>query len=412
MGKENIMSFHREYQESIDLINKLERILELKRRESSFKSKNTKKKIQKEKKDLKDILENSEDEVLEEKKPVVSTEESIKHQELVEDLILNKDKLSENQIQKRLESIAEEAPEGWEPTDQLRDFYKDISKNNGASTDLSTVASLFLGVDKSKIEMVRAMTISGYGLFAVLMKKIYPEEYYGSLDIIYQRVLSEIPKKYISLYVKKFTHYAGGPDGLTKKLIQIGTKEDKSGVIKYSGGEIELGSNHSFDARVGIAKAMTQALWDVLTVSVGFGSDEDNNYIDSEIQAPIKEYKRLSSGYGMRFHEIDKINKMHYGVDISAIEGSYIYSIMKGVVSKKGYGSGRGNWIEVDHKNGYSSRYLHCNSIFVEKEDSVSLDTVIASVGSTGKSTGPHLHLEVRKDGRIIDPMEIMKDLL
>ena len=151
------MSFHKEYQESIDLINKLERILELKRRESSFKSKKTESKIKKEKKGLEDILENSKDELSKEEEPVVSTEELGKHQELVEDLISNKDNLSENQIQQRLESIAEEAPEGWEPTDQLRDFYKDISNNNGASTDLSTVASLFLGVDKSKIEMVRDM---------------------------------------------------------------------------------------------------------------------------------------------------------------------------------------------------------------------------------------------------------------
>lgn len=405
------MSFKKEYQESLELIEKLERILELKKRESTFKSKKVKKKIEKEKDDLKDILNKSEEEEVE-IDDSLDYEKIKEHDKVIKDFIENKDDLSEAQIQEKLEAIAEEAPEGWEPTDQLRDFYKDLSKNNGVSTDLNTVASLFLGVDKSEIEQVRSMTMSGYGLFVRLMKKIYPEEYYETIDNLYQKVLDKIPERYMSLYVKKFTKHAGGTDELTKKLIQIGTKDDNEGQIEYSGGMIEIGPDHSFDARIDIAKAMSLATWDVLAVSTGFGSEEDETYVSTKIQFPLKDYSRISSDYGMRFHKVDKVNKMHHGIDIAAKKGNYIYPIMKGVVTKKGYDSGRGNWIEIDHQNGYSSRYLHCTSIYLKKNDLALLDTIIASVGSTGKSTGPHLHLEVRKDGHLIDPMEVLKDLL
>ena len=409
------MSYHKKYQESIELIRKLERILELKKREKSFKSKKAKKDIAKEKVELKDILEKSESDEQDnnEEKIIANPEEIKKHDDLVKDLVENKDDLSEFEIKERLDRIAEEAPEGWEPTEQLRDFYKDISENNGISADFNTAASLFLGVDKSDIEKVRTITISGYGLFVRLMKAVYPEEYHDMIDNSYQEVVDKIPKRYMNLYVKKFTHHAGGPDELAKKLVQIGSKDDKEGQFKYSGGTIEIGSDHSRDARIGLFTAMSSALWDVMATSVGFGSEEDEAYVNTEIQMPIKKYKRISSEYGMRDHPKTNKRKMHWGIDIPAAKGTYIYPIMTGVVTKVGYNdSGRGNWIEVDHKNGYSSRYLHCTSIFLNKGESASLDTIIASVGSTGMSTGNHLHLEIRKDGQIIDPMEVLKDLL
>ena len=157
---------------------------------------------------------------------------------------------------------------------------------------------------------------------------------------------------------------------------------------------------------------MTLALIDVGKVSIGFGSEEDEAYVNREIQLPLKDNPTISSQYGMRHHPILKKRKMHYGLDFTASKGTYIYPVMKGVVTKIGYDSGRGNWIEIDHQNGYSSRYLHCYLIYSKKNDEVSLDTIIASVGKTGMSTGYHLHLEVRKDGAIMDPMEILKDLV
>lgn len=412
------MSFNRKYKESLDLIDKLESILYLKKLEKSKKKNSNKEELEKEKKELSEMLkedDNPKDKITEdlfEQEDSISPKELSDHEKMIDDLMKDKDSLSDSDIERRINDIAESAPEGWEPSDQLREFYKDFSKNKHLSMDLNTVGSLFLGVDKSTIESVRMMSMSGYGFFTGLLKKIYPDEYYGTVDDLFEKVYETIPKKYMSLYMKKFTEHAGGGKALTEKIIQIGTKEGYEEDIVYSDGTIKMGDDHAFDARVSILKSMALALTDVGMVSIGLGSEEDEKYVNSNYQFPLRNYNRISSEYGMRNHPRYKDNRMHYGLDISAPTGTNIYPISKGVVSKVGYSSGRGNWIEVDHEDGYSSRYLHCKAIYSNKGDIVGFNSIIASVGSTGVSTGPHLHLEIREGGKTIDPMEIMQELI
>ena len=113
----------------------------------------------------------------------------------------------------------------------------------------------------------------------------------------------------------------------------------------------------------------------------------------------------ITSGFGMRTHPIYHITKMHTGIDISAHSGTPIKAAAGGEVVFAGWWGGYGNVVIIDHGGGISTLYAHCSAIYVRKGQSVSQGEVIAAVGSTGLSTGPHLHFEVRKNGKPVDPL-------
>lgn len=121
---------------------------------------------------------------------------------------------------------------------------------------------------------------------------------------------------------------------------------------------------------------------------------------------------RISSGFGFRIHPFYGDKRFHHGIDIAAPEGSEIYPIRSGKVIFSGEKAGYGNMVIIDHGDGYTTRYAHNKVNLVKTGDYVDSDTVIARVGSTGVSTGPHLHFEVRYKGEPIDPVTLlaMKD--
>jgi murein DD-endopeptidase MepM/ murein hydrolase activator NlpD len=117
---------------------------------------------------------------------------------------------------------------------------------------------------------------------------------------------------------------------------------------------------------------------------------------------PVKntDLKRLSSFYGYRPDPIYKVRKFHAGVDFSAPQGTPVFAPGDGVVKKtKISRRGYGNTIEIDHGYGYVTFYAHLKEIKVRKGQKVTRGELIATVGNSGKSTAPHLHYEVRKNG-------------
>jgi len=118
-----------------------------------------------------------------------------------------------------------------------------------------------------------------------------------------------------------------------------------------------------------------------------------------------KEIKRIASGYGRRIDPYYKKLKFHYGVDFSAPKGTPIYATGNGKVAKvKKSKRGFGNHVVINHGFGYESLYAHMTKYTVRKGQKVKRGDIIGYVGSTGKSTAPHLHYEVHKDGRKINP--------
>ena len=113
---------------------------------------------------------------------------------------------------------------------------------------------------------------------------------------------------------------------------------------------------------------------------------------------------RITSGFGMRRHPILGYRRMHAGIDFRARHGTPIAAVTDARVSAAGRMGGCGNAVRLDHGNGMSTRYCHMSRIAVNRGQSVRRGQVIGYVGSTGLSTGPHLHYEMYRGGRAIDP--------
>ncbi len=121
------------------------------------------------------------------------------------------------------------------------------------------------------------------------------------------------------------------------------------------------------------------------------------------------QYYRISSDFGMRMHPILRRRKLHSGIDLPAPSGTSIYAASDGVVIHSGWMRGYGKVIMLDHGGGIITLYAHCSSLVVQLDQVVERGQVIAKVGSTGRSTGPHLHFEVRKAGDYVDPKPYLK---
>lgn len=123
---------------------------------------------------------------------------------------------------------------------------------------------------------------------------------------------------------------------------------------------------------------------------------------------PIEQMS-LSSSYGMRVHPITGKLARHNGVDIPAPYGTPIYATADGIVGRAQRLGGYGNYVEIEHGNAIETRYGHMSSFVVQPGQQVKKGDVIGYVGSTGRSTGNHLHYEVRIDGEPVNPMPFVR---
>ena len=120
---------------------------------------------------------------------------------------------------------------------------------------------------------------------------------------------------------------------------------------------------------------------------------------------PLSGYYTITSPYGYRIHPTLKVNKLHTGIDIDAPSGAPVLAANSGTVVLAGYNSGYGNYVIIDHGGGYATLYAHASSLNVSKGQTVKKGQTIMKVGSTGFSTGPHLHFEILVNGSTVNPM-------
>lgn len=116
----------------------------------------------------------------------------------------------------------------------------------------------------------------------------------------------------------------------------------------------------------------------------------------------------ITSHYGYRSDPFNNRVAFHSGMDFSGPHGTHIYAVASGIVSFAGVKSGYGNVIEISHGNGYVTRYAHAHRLAAKLGDLVAKDQIVAYMGSTGRSTGTHLHYEVLVNGQQIDPMSFV----
>ena len=133
---------------------------------------------------------------------------------------------------------------------------------------------------------------------------------------------------------------------------------------------------------------------------------EQTTYIGGIMAWPVPGYTRITSNYGMRTHPITGVYKLHTGVDIGAPMGANFIAVTDGIVVKAEYNSAYGKMVVIDHGGGISTLYAHGSEILVEVGQTVKRGESVLKVGSTGYSTGPHAHFEVRINGVVTNPIE------
>ena len=127
-------------------------------------------------------------------------------------------------------------------------------------------------------------------------------------------------------------------------------------------------------------------------------------YDGGTFKFPLATYTRISDDYGNRIHPTLGIEQFHNGVDFAAPKGTAIYAAYDGQVVAATYSNTMGNYVMLDHGGGLYTIYMHASALYVSKDDIVVRGETIAAVGSTGRSTGNHLHFSVRKDGAYTSP--------
>lgn len=126
---------------------------------------------------------------------------------------------------------------------------------------------------------------------------------------------------------------------------------------------------------------------------------------DYPVISPIKKSGRISSGFGIRKHPCYKRRKVHTGIDIPQAKGTAVHATGNGIAIAIGYNSGYGYFMEIQHAGGFRSFYAHLSQILVNVGERVNITQQIACVGNTGITTGSHLHYEIRKGRRYLNPI-------
>lgn len=132
-------------------------------------------------------------------------------------------------------------------------------------------------------------------------------------------------------------------------------------------------------------------------------------YDGSGFANPAPKYYSITSPFGWRKDPFTGLSAYHNGIDMGAAKGTPIVAAFDGIVGEASYNGSMGNYIYLEHGNGLRTIYLHAEKLYVKKNDVVLKGETIASVGSTGRSTGPHLHFSVRLNGEYVDPTLYIK---
>lgn len=222
----------------------------------------------------------------------------------------------------------------------------------------------------------------------------------GDIQLI-NEVLNDIEKRdedlyRMALYADKF------PDELRR--MGAGGSDKYAHLKKLPNSELLIKTSSDIDALERRLHAQTLSFRELIKLA----KDKEKMLACIPAIQPVRntDLKRMASGYGYRIDPIYKTRRMHSGMDFTADKGTEVYATGDGVVElveRKRWGYGK--QIVINHGFGYKTRYAHLNDFKVRRGQKVKRGDLIGLVGSTGKSTGPHLHYEVLRNGRAVNPI-------
>ena len=206
-------------------------------------------------------------------------------------------------------------------------------------------------------------------------------------------------------------------DALGGRLVEISQ-------LPEDGGEFDFSANPGLGGRAAPLPAEATELQALTASMAGLQSQIEDRELQLRILQDVLSDRNLageafpnstpvrsgwiSSRYGWRKDPFHGRRAFHYGVDFVARYKAKIHAAAAGLVEFSGRKSGYGLMVEINHGNGYRSRYAHAHSLLVKKGEMVSRGQAIARIGSTGHSTGPHLHFEVLENGKPVNPMRFL----
>ncbi|ABR50827.1 peptidase M23B [Alkaliphilus metalliredigens QYMF] len=330
-----------------------------------------------------------------------------------EDVVVVRDQSTADEILATLKApfLQEDEVEKYEKVDFSEEIeIKEIATEIGALREKEDALNLIItGTDEEKIHEVQsgesAWTIAGkYDLSVSDIEKANPEINSERLQIG-QEISLIIPKPYINVRTLEFI--------VQKEIIPFDTEYEKTSSL-YEGdrkitiqgveGEKEVQAYIVRENGIEIDKEILyeEILLEPKMRVIAEGTEPRPRTVATGVFAnPTR--GRLTSGFGTRW------GRRHEGIDVAGPTGTAVNAADAGLVSFAGYNGAYGNLVIINHENGYQTYYAHNSSLLVKKGDRVYKGEQIAKMGSTGRSTGPHLHFEVRKNGSPVNPLSFVK---
>lgn len=196
---------------------------------------------------------------------------------------------------------------------------------------------------------------------------------------------------------------------ISPKASNGGEPLPSEGAQSENGPQGDAGDAEAFPQAVGTALPTMENLEGM----GGSGTPENCTFapmlLTASLDPPIG--GRMTSGYGWRIHPITENDDFHRGIDIAAAQGSAVRAVLPGVVSEVGESAIYGNYVRIDHGHGLQTAYSHCETIVARQGENLRKGELVATVGSTGVSTGPHVHFEILKNGVYYNPAWVTNGL-
>lgn len=202
---------------------------------------------------------------------------------------------------------------------------------------------------------------------------------------------------------------------LTEKLADMSGLDINSAIMSSAVGQGGVEQQGMLTSKVDIESGFFDLQDDIQTQSQNLLFLQDYLITLENIKSAIPKGRPITDGwissyYGKRIDPFSGKKVFHHGLDFAGKEGSSVHAVADGIISWTGNRGGYGELVEIDHGNGYQTRYAHNKSLTVAIGDRIKKGETIAVMGSTGRSTGPHVHFEVLRDGQAVNPYNFVKN--
>ncbi len=322
---------------------------------------------------------------------------------------------TESQLREDLSDVKQEQDELSKQMTQVEQEVKDVqakvdaltSQINKSAEEIASTEKKIKAKEKEMEERetnlnarLKVMYKNGsLGFIDVLLGSGSISEFVSNLEIIQKiykndmDVLETLEKEHEELQAVK--------KELKEKRAALATQKEELAVEQAELTEKKKALKKEEDALKAEADRLTSEILSMI--------DTSSKYVGGEFTWPCPASTYITSSFGNRLHPILKTWIYHTGVDIGCSSGKDILAAASGTVIMSQVYGGYGNCVMIDHGGGVVTLYGHASALCVSKGETVSRGQVIAKVGSTGRSTGPHLHFEVRKNGEYVNPMSYFK---